>query len=257
MKNRRLAALASTLLALAIPVTAAGQQQREAPPSVSQLEAAVARTPEDPQAHVALGLAYWGRNEYPRALQEFRRAVEVGPRSAEAHNWLGVALSGKSDLPGAVAEFRKAVELDPKYGRAYTNLGSALATSGGIYGYTSGILTTPEDYDQMVAAVQTLMGQLGRPLVGSELPNDYSTLVKDFPKAADGSLLTLVYPGSVALSSAESAAVVRASWIGVHWGRSEHKPNVVYYGFTPYLVAGGFTITGDISAVARTVLGQN
>jgi len=134
---------------------------------------------------------------------------------------------------------------------------SALATSSGVYGYTSGVLTTPEDFDKMAAAVQTLMGQLGRPIVGSELPNDYSTLVKDFPKAADGSLLTLVYPGSVALVSAESAAVVHASWIGVHWGRNENKPNVVYYGFTPYLVAGGFTITGDISAVVRSVLGQS
>jgi len=90
----------------------------------------VKRDPGNPSAHVALGLAYWGRNEYPRALEQFQRAVAVGPRSAEAHNWLGVALSEKSDLPGAVAQFRKAIELDPKYGRAYTNLGSALATSG-------------------------------------------------------------------------------------------------------------------------------
>ena len=110
--------------------TAHEQTAGVAPAPVSQLEAAVRRDPKSPSAHIALGLAYWGRNEYPRALQAFRRAVEVGPRSAEAHNWLGVALSEKSDLPGAVAEFRRAIELDPKYGRAYTNLGSALATSG-------------------------------------------------------------------------------------------------------------------------------
>ena len=134
MSDRRaIAGRTLLLLVLATAVTDAAQEGNKkaaAPPSVSQLEAAVKRTPGDPDAHIALGLAYWGRNEYPRALQQFRRAVEVGPRSAEAHNWLGVALSEKSDLPGAVAEFRKAVELDPRYGRAYTNLGSALATSG-------------------------------------------------------------------------------------------------------------------------------
>ena len=109
---------------------AAAQQAEKPAPSVSQLEAAVKRRPSDPKLHVALGLAYWERNDYPRALVAFQRAVKVAPRSAEAHNWLGVALSEKSDLPGAIAELRKAVALDPKYGRAYTNLGSVLAKSG-------------------------------------------------------------------------------------------------------------------------------
>ena len=108
----------SILVLLGLGLTATAQEQKA-------LEAAVQRDPNDAGARIALGLAYWGRNEYPRALQEFRKAVEVAPRSAEAHNWLGVALSEKSDLPGAVAEFRKAIELDPKYGRAFTNLGSA------------------------------------------------------------------------------------------------------------------------------------
>ena len=132
MSGCRIVSGPSALLVLALGVTATAQEQKGggAPASVSQLEAAVRRDPGNPSAHVALGLAYWGRNEYPRALQAFRRAVEVGPRSAEAHNWLGVALSEKSDLPGAIAEFKKAIELDPQYGRAYANLGSALATSG-------------------------------------------------------------------------------------------------------------------------------
>jgi tetratricopeptide (TPR) repeat protein len=118
------------ILVLASAGPAAAQQAEKPSPSVGQLEAAVKRSPSDPKLHVALGLAYWLRNDYPRALIAFQRAVKVAPRSAEAHNWLGVALSEKSDLPGAIAELRKAVALDPKYGRAYTNLGSVLAKSG-------------------------------------------------------------------------------------------------------------------------------
>ena len=118
------------ILVLASAGPAAAQQTEKPAPSVGQLEAAVKRRPSDPKLHVALGLAYWERNDYPRALMAFQRAVKVAPRSAEAHNWLGVALSEKSDLPGAIAELRKAVALDPKYGRAYTNLGSVLAKSG-------------------------------------------------------------------------------------------------------------------------------
>lgn len=121
-------AVALTLVLASAPAAA---QQAEGPAqSVSQLEAAVKRRPSDSKLHVALGLAYWERDDYPRALAAFQRAVEVAPASAEAHNWLGVALSEKSDLPGAIAELRKAVALDPKYGRAYTNLGSVLAKSG-------------------------------------------------------------------------------------------------------------------------------
>jgi tetratricopeptide (TPR) repeat protein len=121
-------AVALTLVLASTPAVA--QQAEKPSPSVAQLEAAVKRSPSDPKLHVALGLAYWERNDYPRALIAFQRAVKVAPRSAEAHNWLGVALSEKSDFPGAIAELRKAVALDPKYGRAYTNLGSVLAKSG-------------------------------------------------------------------------------------------------------------------------------
>ncbi len=113
-----------------IPVSA--QKPKQVSPSVSQLEAALKREPNNPKLLVALGLAYWDRNDYPRALEAFQRAVKVGPNSAEAHNWLGVALMEKADLPGAIAEFRKTLALDPKYVRAYTNLGSALAKSGDL-----------------------------------------------------------------------------------------------------------------------------
>ena len=112
------------------PVAPASQTPGDAPASVEQLEAAVKRDPGNPKLHVALGLAYWDRNDSPRALGAFQRAVKVGPSSAEAHNWLGVALAEKADLPGAIAALRKAVELDPTYGRAYTNLGATLVKSG-------------------------------------------------------------------------------------------------------------------------------
>jgi len=124
----RLPAVAILMMACLIPAWA--QKAEKAPPSISQLEAAIRRDPGNPKLHVTLGLAYWDRNDYPHALDAFQRAVKVGPNSAQAHNWLGVALMGKADLPSAVAEFKKAVALDPKYARAYTNLGSALAKSG-------------------------------------------------------------------------------------------------------------------------------
>jgi tetratricopeptide (TPR) repeat protein len=89
-------------------------QKPEQPASLSQLEASLKRDPNNPKLLVALGLAYWDRNDYPHALEAFQRAVKIGPNSAEAHNWLGVAIMEKADLPGAIAEFKKAVALDPE-----------------------------------------------------------------------------------------------------------------------------------------------
>jgi tetratricopeptide (TPR) repeat protein len=126
----RLGVVGVMVLVLGAGPGAAAQKPDTASPSVAKLEADIKRSPEDATLHVALGLAYWERNDYPRALKQFERAVKFGPRSAAAHNWLGVALSEKSDLPGAIAELRKAVALDPGYKHGYTNLGSALARSG-------------------------------------------------------------------------------------------------------------------------------
>src|ERR1700724_4682530 len=108
-------------------IPAWSQNAEKAPPSVSQIEVAIQRDPGNPKLHVALGLAYWDRNDYPHALEAFQRAVKIGPDSAEAHNWLGVALMGKADLPNAVAEFRKAARLAPKPPGAYTHPAAALA----------------------------------------------------------------------------------------------------------------------------------
>src|SRR4051794_5670975 len=108
------------------------QAPRKTQASVEELQASIRREPTNPKLQVALGLAYWDRNDYPHAYAAFQQAVKVGPQSAEAHNWLGVAILEKADLPNAISEFRKAVALDPKYARAYTNLGSALAKSGDV-----------------------------------------------------------------------------------------------------------------------------
>ena len=110
----------------------AGQRPEAPRQTVAELESAVERAPRDAKLLVALGLAYWDRNEYPRALEIFQRAVKVAPTSAEAHNWLGVALSEKADLAGAIAMLTRAIALDPGYARAYANLGSALAVKGDL-----------------------------------------------------------------------------------------------------------------------------
>ena len=133
-RNRTIAGWTCVSFALGCSLLAGAQPTDKAPLSLSQLQAEVRREPNNPKLQVALGLAYWDKNDYPHALAAFQHAVEVGPSSSEAHNWLGVALMERADLPNAIAEFKKAVTLDPRSARAQTNLGSALAKSGEIEG---------------------------------------------------------------------------------------------------------------------------
>src|ERR1700730_3330881 len=89
-------AVAIFIISCLIP--AWSQNGEKAPPSVSQIEAAIQRDPGNPKLHVALGLAYWDRNDYPHALEAFQRAVNIGPDTTQAHSAGIVALMGKADL---------------------------------------------------------------------------------------------------------------------------------------------------------------
>jgi tetratricopeptide (TPR) repeat protein len=121
-----------TVLSLGSLRSSWAQSTAKAPRSVSQIQEDLRRHPDSPKLYVALGLAFWDRNDYAHALEAFQYAVNVGPASSEAHNWLGVATMQKGDFPGAIVEFKKAISLNPKYARAYTNLGSALAKNGDL-----------------------------------------------------------------------------------------------------------------------------
>jgi len=83
---------------------------------------------------VALGLAYWDKNDYPHALESFQRAVKVGPTSAEAHNWLGVALLEKADFARGHGRVQKGRRARPEIRAGLYEFGSSLAKGGELAG---------------------------------------------------------------------------------------------------------------------------
>ena len=155
------------ILVLASAGPAAAQQAEKPAPSVGQLEAAVKRRPSDPKLHVALGLAYWERNDYPRALvgvparRQGRTEVGGGAQLAGCRP-LGEVRPSRRDcrrserlspstrntggptriwdpcwpravtLPEAVAVFQKALALEPNSLAAHLNLGMALRDKGDL-----------------------------------------------------------------------------------------------------------------------------
>jgi TolB-like protein/tRNA A-37 threonylcarbamoyl transferase component Bud32/Flp pilus assembly protein TadD len=86
----------------------AARQQAEA-------DAALRLAPDLPQAHFAMGLAYyWGRRDYRRALGEFAIAREGLPNSAGIWNIIGAVHRRLGDWSEAIAAYEKAAQLDPR-----------------------------------------------------------------------------------------------------------------------------------------------
>jgi len=63
------------------------------PQAIQILEQSIKLDPENPDAHFALGHAYYDLKQYRNAIESFKKAVELNPKDAEARDRLGLARS--------------------------------------------------------------------------------------------------------------------------------------------------------------------
>ena len=75
-------------------------------PAVALLEKAVTIDPKLGQAHMQLGILYYGRGQYEQAIHAYQKAVEGSPQLSEAHYRLGVAYKRMGDPAKAQQEFQ-------------------------------------------------------------------------------------------------------------------------------------------------------
>jgi len=127
--------VASLLAAVSIGYNVLGGGERETEvasgesgrPTLDQLRAAAAATPDDAQAWAALGFALFARGDHAGAADAYARATEIDGDAAVLFSALGEALlyAGDAGAPGAgpmpaaaSAAFERAAELDPQDPRA-------------------------------------------------------------------------------------------------------------------------------------------
>ena len=77
-----------------------------AQPVEELLKKAVTIDPQLGQAHLQLGILYYGRHDYERAIQAYQKAIEASPQLSEAHYRLGVAYQRIGDQAKARQEFQ-------------------------------------------------------------------------------------------------------------------------------------------------------
>ena len=92
---------------------------------------ALALDPTLAEARAALGFSYWYYDwDSPRGRDELTSAVARQPNNVDAHHWLAMVLITTGQLPAAEQQMREAIKLDPASPILKTNLGWVHYTEG-------------------------------------------------------------------------------------------------------------------------------
>jgi tetratricopeptide (TPR) repeat protein len=97
--------------------------------AIAELTRVTAREP-GPEAHYALGIAWWHRGDAARASAAFEATIAIQPRHAEAHHKLGAVRAGERDWHGAAVALRRALALRPDDPGVHETLARVLHASG-------------------------------------------------------------------------------------------------------------------------------
>lgn len=97
----------------------------------ADLKAALAATPDDADAHAALGILYDVQMR-PDAEAEHKAAVKLAPSNPVYLNNLGFSLFLRQHFKEAIKEYEKAARLAPLSRRVRTNMGFAYAAIGDL-----------------------------------------------------------------------------------------------------------------------------
>ncbi len=87
-------------------------------------------TSDDPDALIALGIAYGGAGRTADAMRTFRHILDVDPTSGLAYQNIATIQERAGDHKAAEASLRQALAIDPKLPGAYTTLGVVLSNTG-------------------------------------------------------------------------------------------------------------------------------
>src|SRR5262245_59269568 len=102
------------MTALAIPSVSFAQAVQHTPDAtVTKLEKAQAKKPQDPAIARALGIAYYKNERYAEARPHLETAVRLDPRDGAAALYLGLTAEQQKDIPGA----KSAYQTYAKYGK--------------------------------------------------------------------------------------------------------------------------------------------
>jgi tetratricopeptide (TPR) repeat protein len=98
--------------------------------SKQAIDSLLADYPDSARAHQALAENYFVLRQMPQAEKEFLEALRLRPNTPELHLELGLVYAGSSQWPKAEEQFRAQSQMQPGNAEAAYRLGSALLQQG-------------------------------------------------------------------------------------------------------------------------------
>ena len=98
--------------------------------SKQSIDTLLATYPDSARAHQAMAENYFVLRQMPQAEKEFQEALRLRPGTPELHLELGLVYAGSSQWARAEAEFRAQTKLQPGNAEAFYRLGAALLQQG-------------------------------------------------------------------------------------------------------------------------------
>jgi tetratricopeptide (TPR) repeat protein len=93
---------------------------------------ALAKCPNNPRAHDAVGVILWRAGRVPEAMEHWEQSLRIAPDYAPAQRNLGIALGRAGRIQEAIKYLEQAVRVRPDDVEAHYNLGVMLAHLGRI-----------------------------------------------------------------------------------------------------------------------------
>jgi tetratricopeptide (TPR) repeat protein len=131
--------------------------------AVTELRAAEALDPSQPDAPYTLGVTLWQMGDPEGAVSEFRKAIAVKPDYAEAFYTLGTVLKQQAKFQESADVLREAIRLQPNFAGAHTTLAAVLRQLGDSQGAASearlGVELAKQKTDLQAAVFATNSGR--------------------------------------------------------------------------------------------------
>ena len=112
-----------------IETAAQNTKGKEFSAAVSNLQQAVALSPNLVEAQYQLGVALRQSGDLQKSEEALRRVLQLDPNHAQAHLELGLVLAQRGDSAQGASELRRAVQLAPSLTQAHTALGKLAESS--------------------------------------------------------------------------------------------------------------------------------
>lgn len=183
-------------------------------------ERAISEHPQDPRAHLDLGIAQEMLGDRSGAEATYRRAIALKPDLAEALNNLGVLRREAGELPEAIELLRRATAANPESASAQQNLALALEDAGDGAGakaaYEASLTIEPESVMTRVNYGLLLVALGDRPQAQVQLSKAQG--------AADGNRPALLAIGNGQRQLGDGPAAVAALQLAIAAGDGSPTP---------------------------------